>query len=171
VVAAARSCARLLPHRRRAATAVVVAATVVCLAWPARRAIRITRAFAAPSTEVAALDWVLENIPDGAAIAYEPYTAPLQARRAGAKSFELLATVSLSERTLESYQSDGWQYLLASSAIIPRYTSMATRQPKEAAFYHRLWRVGIVLHRVGPESGRRGPVVTVFRLPPATGGG
>jgi hypothetical protein len=166
VVRSAELLGRLLPRWRHAAVAVLIAATIACIAWPAREAIRITRAFAAPSTEVAALDWVLDNIPDGSAIAYELYTAPLDSGRARAKKFKLLAPTTLSKRSLKSYQAEGWEYLLVSSYLFGRYTHRPDQYAAEVAFYRRLWRVGTVLHKVGPGSGMRGPIVTIFRLPP-----
>jgi hypothetical protein len=161
-------CADRLRGARPSAVACTLAlAATIVVAWqPGRRALADARLYAAPSTEVLALDWVLANVPDGARIAYEWYTAPLSAQRARGKRYRLLGLIALGRRSLDGYRRDGWEYLLVSTHTYGRYTRDPANHPKEAEFYRRLRAEAELLHEVTPSEALRGPTVSVFRLRP-----
>ncbi len=162
--------ARFTGGRRRAATVALIAVTLALVVPATREAIRRTRLHATPSTEIDALEWVLANVPARSAIAHEWYTAPLNvAKRARAKRYRLLSPDSLARRPLHFYRSRGFEYLLVSSNMYNRFFRKPARHRKEVGFYRRLRRVGVVLHEVRGSPTKRGPTITIYRLPAAAG--
>lgn len=160
--------ARVTGAVRYAGAVALLAITLVLVVPPAREAIRRTRLYATPSTEIEALDWVLANVPPRSAIAHEWYTAPLNAaKRARAKRYRLLSPASLAKHPLHFYRSRGFEYLLVSSNMYGRYFRDPAHHPKEVDFYRRLRRYGVVLHEVRGSPAKRGPTVTIYRLPTA----
>jgi hypothetical protein len=170
IVAASDRAARA-PSSRRLRLALVVVVTVLVVLSPAREAVRRSRLYAHPSTEIAALDWVLANVPDGAKVAYEWYTAPLTSKRARVKRFRLLELSTLARRPLVFYRNQGWEYLLVSSGMYGRFLRDPAAHPHEVGFYRRLRDTAAPVFEARPSAERRGPAVTVYRLAPRAGAG
>ncbi|MEW6269841.1 MAG: glycosyltransferase family 39 protein [Thermodesulfobacteriota bacterium] len=165
IVAGADGVARALRSPRGLRPAIAAGAALLVVIGPAREAARLSRLYAHPSTEVVTLDWVLANLPDGARIAHEWYTAPLASKRARAKRFKVLEVSTLSRHPLAFYRGNGWEYLLISTNMYGRYTRNPEAHPRQVAFYRRLRETATLLFEARPSREVRGPIVGVYRLP------
>jgi len=116
-----------------------------------------------PSTRMLARDWIIGNLPAGAKLAQEWYTAPL----AGA-GFAVVESMSLARgKTLEWYRGAGIRYLVTSDSISGRYLIQPDRYPSEAAFYRALRREGRLLAEFTPSPTRAGSRISIYELPAA----
>lgn len=116
----------------------------------------------APSTRILARDWMLANLPPGATIAQEWYTAPL-----AGTAFVVSESRSLARgRTLGWYRDAGVRFLATSDSIAGRYLEEPERYPREAEFYRALAREGRLLQEVSPTPTRGGPRIRIYELPP-----
>ena len=148
------------PDRVRARLPSLVAAILaVALLAPAFVGVVVAdRLAASPSTRVLATEWMKSKLPPGTAIAQEMYGAYLKG-----STFRSTASFSLSDRTLASYQADGWQYLVVSSDIRERFD--ADRYPTQNAFYANLAATAQLVATFAPDADHAGPTIEVFRLP------
>jgi hypothetical protein len=99
-----------------------------------------------PSTRLVARQWMVENLPVGAKIAEEWYTAPLDGTEFAITEQFALAT----DCDLDDYKRAGYRYLVVSSAVYNRFLAEPARYGREVAFYKTLFSSAILLHMFEP---------------------
>jgi hypothetical protein len=68
---------------------------------------------------------------------------------------------------LEDYVHEGYDYLIASSAMFDRYFNEAQRYPKEIEFYERLFTQGELLQEFVPNRWQAGPTIRIYQITPS----
>jgi hypothetical protein len=132
------------------------------LAWPLQQAVFQNIRQSGTSTRIEAREWVLGNLPAGAQLAQEWYTAPLDGC-----SYKVDLRFSLAEgREAGRYRKLGYRYLLTSSDVYSRYYADPLRYAREIAFYEELSRSAEVLQVFSPSLLRGGPTIHVYDLGP-----
>lgn len=145
----------------RAATAALFAIGGILIIWPASDVILHDVRAASPSTNVAARNWIVENLPSGSRIAGELYTAPLQGT-----DFAYSQEFSLFERhTLDDYRARGVTYIVASSGIYDRYYAEPERYAGIIQRYDTLFGTEL-LNEFRPGDTRGGPTIRVYKIGP-----
>jgi hypothetical protein len=151
-------------RRLRAGAAVALAAAL--LAAPAWRTVSAAVAMARASTREAALAWIEAHVPPGAAILRESYAPEPSPHRWAVWKGRFAARFPLAE-----LRDGGVDYLVLSSAAYSRFLdpSLHTRphHAVHADWYRRVFADLPLLHEVVPGPLRLGPVIRVYRLPPA----
>ena len=137
----------------------VLLLVLLVAAWPAYKLVLQDIGLASPSTRVLAREWIMENLPTGSQIAEEWYTAPL-----AGTDFVVSLQFSLSKRPLDDYRSDGFHYLVVSSAIYGRFYAEPDRYAAEIAFYETLFTEGHLAQEFEPSNTRNGPVIRVYSI-------
>ncbi len=130
-----------------------------------------------PTTRILAREWILQNLPGESHIAQEWYTAPLAiadfegyaqnrtSKPLDASGFFLFERFSLAQdRELEDYYSEGYRYVVVSSAIYGRYLAEPRRYSVETAFYQKLFSEAHLLKQFDPSLAYAGPVIRVYEL-------
>ena len=144
----------------RSPAAVVIACVIVgLLVLPSVASIvEADRLRSLPSTRVVASDWIRDNLPADGRVAAEMYTSY---RGVGG---DVLRVESLGDRAPGTWRSDGFRYLLWSSAMADRYRD-AGRYPDQHANYAALEASGRRLATFPPGPDRAGPEIRVYELP------
>jgi hypothetical protein len=136
-------------------------ALAVLSAGPLSAMVRSNVQLAHPSTRIQAREWILANLPPGARIAQEWYTAPL-----AGSGFAVSESMSLARgKTLDWYRSNGVRYLVTSDAIAGRFLMEPERYSRELEFYGALVREGRLLQEFAPSRARGGPRIGIYELP------
>jgi hypothetical protein len=140
----------------------LILGTLALAAYPAYQVVMHNIRESRPSTRVQARLWALDNLPAGSAIAQEWYAAPLE----GAP-FHVTEQFTLAQGgELEDYVHEGYDYLIASSAMFDRYFNEAQRYPKEIEFYERLFTQGELLQEFVPNRWQAGPTIRIYQITP-----
>jgi hypothetical protein len=160
LVAIVRGIARRAGARPAIATALVVLATALVSAEPARAYFRFALAQARPSTKIVAREWMVRNLDPRSTVVADFYTAPLHDTPLRADYHFSLAA----NGTLEEYVRAGYDYAMVSDAIYTRYRREPRRYAKEVAFYDALFRTGRLVKRFGPADAERGPTISLYAL-------
>lgn len=173
---AANVCARLGWSELARNRVLIVVSIAVAIA-PAYQLILSDIQQSNPTTRILAREWILQNIPRESRIAQEWYAAPLAAgdfisyaqnRRsdpAGGNGYYLFERFSVAQnRKLEDYASEGYQYIVVSSAIYGRYFSESKRYEAETAFYRKLFSEAHLLREFTPSFWQGGPIIRVYKL-------
>jgi hypothetical protein len=151
--------------RPRWRIAAAVALGLVLLAAPAWRTVSAAVAMARPSTREAALAWVVDNLPPGAAILRESYAPDPSPHEWAVWKGRFAARFPLPE-----LRRGGVDYLILSSAAYGRFLDPAARtrahHAVHAAWYERVFAELPLLREVVPGPLRLGPVIRIYRLPP-----
>ena len=143
-----------------AQTGALIIGTLVIAAHPAYQVILHDIRESRPSTRVQAREWALANLPAGSAITEEWYAAPLD----GAP-FRVTEHFTLAQGgDLEDYVREGYDYLIASSAMYGRYFDEAQRYPREVAFYEKLFGQGELVQEFVPGRWQAGPTIRIYRV-------
>ncbi len=112
------------------------------------------------NTRIQARTWILQNLPAGSVIAQEEYGALLMGT-----SMNVIWKVALAPAaSLDSYRSDGVQYLVFSSYMYDRYLDDPKRYPSESAFYNEAFNSLPLLVELKPSTFSGGPTIRVYRL-------
>ncbi len=184
IVFAVRACVALpsASPRRRAllavAGSVLLAGAVVV---PARATVDYLGSLSGSDTRTQAMAWVEHHVPTEAALALEPYGPPLVSQNQTRFYAEIglappsyriyglpLPTPGVPDpradlRYLAAHSVD---YVVLSSEVDNRVLAARGMYPTEVAFYEAVNRDGKLLARFSPRRGVRGPVITIYRLPP-----
>jgi hypothetical protein len=110
-----------------------------------------------PSTRVMATEWALANLKD-AKVVEEPYGTYLAGMN------DRFALVRLSDRPVDSYRADGFDYLITSSSTWARFFAEPNRYAKEIAFYQSLPSNGRLVVTFNPDQDRGGPRIDVYDI-------
>ena len=152
---------QLTTYLRQAASVAVGLAIIAVAARPSfSAAVTRDQIFRAPDTRSIALDWIEQNIPQGATIARENYTPQVPV-----PEYQVGFVGLLADRQLEWYRSAGFDYIITSSYQFDRYVG---HQPQDA-FYQSLLAERIVLD-LTPRRDQPGPRVVVVALRPGSPG-
>ena len=138
----------------------VILAVVAIAAWPGYQVVLQDIRHARDSTRILAQEWILENVPADSRLAAESFTAPALA---GAYP-DIFTSFSLTGRSLDEYQQEGYKYLVVSSYVYGRYLAEPERYVKEVAFYRELFTEVNLLQRFKPSDVRGGPEIRIYRL-------
>mgnify|MGYP000949847019 CR=1 FL=1 len=171
------------PRAGMRARVVVVGAAVVVLAValapPFADSVAFDRALSGTDTREAARGWIDENLPAGAHVALENYTAPLISeddlehyRDAGLDpvAFRLLRIKLPAPETPDVQRDLAWlrdrhvEYVLVSSRIWERLLAAPDKYPAAVAFYEDLDAEADLVREFRPGPGERGPVLRLYRL-------
>ncbi len=157
--------------------AILIVAFLIISAVPAYQLVLLDIREFNPTTRILAREWILQNIPGGSQIAQEWYTAPLSpsdfagygqnrhSKPPEANGFFLFERFSLAQdRELEDYYSEGYRYVVVSSAIYGRYLAEPRRYSVESAFYQKLFSEAHLLKQFDPSLAYGGPVIRVYEL-------
>jgi hypothetical protein len=170
---------RSRPRARRAVTAAVAVALAVALALPLADSVAFDRTLSGTDTREVAREWIEDNIPAGALIAVENYTAPLVLEeeldhyRAAGLDPVAYRVVRLRlpapdtpdlDRDLERLRRDGVEYVLVSSRISDRVLAAPEEYRTAVEFYERLAAEAELVREFRPGTGERGPVLKLYRL-------
>lgn len=137
----------------------VLLLVLLVAAWPAYKLVLQDIGLASPSTRVLAREWIIDNLPTGSQIAQEWYTAPL-----AGTDFAVSSQFSLSKRPLDDYHSEGFHYLVVSSAIYGRYFAERDRYQREVGFYETLFAEADLVQKFEPSNTRAGPEIRIYGL-------
>lgn len=144
------------------ALALLLVAILALSALSVRDAVRLALLQTRYTTLVRTRFWLLENLPQGAGVAIERYSAPLE--RSGFRVFEIVTAAS---HSLDDLRNAGVEYLLTSSFMSGRYYAEPERYAREIAFYEEILpQQAELLHVIAPEGFDGGPVVRIYRLTP-----
>jgi len=128
--------------------------------YPAFQSIQYSVRSYNKSTRLIAREWIIENIPPGSKIALDYYTPPLSDL-----DYELLEVFNLSSnKNLDFFYEEDFQYLVVSSGNYDRYISKQEFFPEDAGFYLEIFEEENQVYEVGPSRFRGGPVIKVFEL-------
>ena len=185
IVLAVRACVALasVPVVRRRGVVVVAAALLLlgAIVLPARASINYSRSLSGIDVRTVAKAWIEHHVPVSAVIAMEPDGPPLVARldrpfyseaRLTTRSYQIhplplpLPGVADATLSVRSLIAAGVDYVVLSSDVDGRVLAAPATYPAQVAFYKALVRRGRVVASFAPHRGERGPVITVYRLPP-----
>ena len=185
IVLAMRACVGLasVPVVRRRGLVVVAAAFLVlgAIVLPARASINYSRSLSGTDVRTVAKAWIEHHVPVSAVIAMEPDGPPLVTRfdrpfyseaRLTARSYQIyplplpLPGVADPDLSVRALIAAGVDYVVLSSGVDGRVLAAPATYPRQVAFYRALVRRGRVVASFTPHRGERGPVITVYRLPP-----
>ncbi|HEX9116375.1 MAG TPA: phospholipid carrier-dependent glycosyltransferase [Anaerolineae bacterium] len=182
--------ARRLPVAQLVAPALLLAA----LAQPLASSIRLDQLLVRTDTRTLAKDWIEANLPQGAKIAVDwrihtpPLSTPDRVRAAAAKVYDVtyVEGTGLSDRSIEEYRQQGFEYLIASSFIYNLTVVDPKQDAARQASYARLGRELPILQTFRPYEGatalafvfdemygpfvslwqreRPGPTIIIYRL-------
>jgi 4-amino-4-deoxy-L-arabinose transferase-like glycosyltransferase len=148
-----------IPHLPR--RALIVALTVAALLPPLVGAIAFDRRVSGPTTQEAAWRFIRGNVPDGSRVVIEKYDLRLPSRR-----WKVDHVVRLTDRTLDDYVRDGYDYMIATSQVFGPAFEAPQRLPDLYASYRRLFDPSQEVLIVRPDATRAGPELRIYRLPP-----
>jgi 4-amino-4-deoxy-L-arabinose transferase-like glycosyltransferase len=185
IVLAVRACVALaaVPVVRRRAVVVTVAAGLLlgAIVLPARASINYSRSLQGTDVRTVAKAWLEQHLPANAVIAMEPYGPPLVPRfdlrfyaeaRLTTPSYVIyrlplpLPGASDPKARLRFLVEHDVGYVVLSSDVDSRVLAARATYPVQVAFYEELSRHGRLMATFAPRPGERGPVITVYRLPP-----
>lgn len=186
IVLAVRACVALasVPVVRRRAVVVTVAAALLlgAIVLPARASLNYSRSLSGTDVRTVAKAWLEQHLPVNAVIAMEPYGPPLVARL----DLRFYAAASLTTPSYRIYHlplplpgardpsarlrflvAHRVGYVVLSSDVDSRVLAARATYPVQVALYEALSRHGRLVATFSPRPGERGPVITVYRLPPS----
>jgi hypothetical protein len=186
IVLAVRACLAPVaaPAVRRRALVVAIATALLlgAIVLPARASINYSRSLSGTDVRTVAKTWIEGHLPAGTVIAMEPYGPPL------VPSFDLrfyteasLTTPSYTIYKLPLPVPGGGDpkarlrllvahkvaYVVLSSDVDNRVLAARATYPLQVAFYEELSRHGRLVATFTPRPGERGPMITVYWLPPS----
>jgi hypothetical protein len=127
---------------------------------PVRDVVRQTLMQTRPTTLVLTRHWLVANLPEGAGVAIERYSAPLERT-----SFRVFEIVTAASHSLDDLRNAGVEYLLTSSFMSGRYYAEPERYAREIAFYDEtLPQEATLLHTIEPTGFEGGPVVRIYDI-------
>lgn len=152
-----------ISRRLRLPASAVPAATVLAIAlllvWPAASTALHDVRDARPSTRLLAREWIIDNLPAGARVTGEWYTAPLTGT-----SFHYSMPFSLFQsNTLDTYKTEGVQYVVASSDIYDRYYAEPELYATIVERYDVLFAEELI-QEFRPGITRGGPTIRIYEL-------
>jgi hypothetical protein len=146
-------------ERGGAVCAVAAAALAIGLVWPASMSLAIARRLAGRDTRSMALEWIDENVADGAYILREEYTPQPDPKR-----FRVEYQWSLGFGDPRDYRRTGVDYVIASQAIYARFfNDPANRYPEIVDHYRRIFELERAAVFMAPPDAT-GPAVTIYRV-------
>jgi hypothetical protein len=149
---------RFPSKHRRAITIGLAASTVAALLAPSVVSIAAKdRLMAAPSTRVAASEWAQANLAT-AKVAEEWYCTYLS------RSNDRFVRLTLSDRSIESYRSDGFDYIIVSSSSYGRFFVDPSRYPGQTSFYRSLAAHARLVATFSSDKDHRGPRIDVYDI-------
>jgi 4-amino-4-deoxy-L-arabinose transferase-like glycosyltransferase len=185
IVLAVRACVALaaVPMVRRRAVVVAVAAALLlgAIVLPARASINYSRSLSGTDVRTVAKAWIEGHLPGSAVIAIEPYGPPLVRRldlpyyneaRLATPSYRIyrlplpLPGARDPRARLRFLITHRVGYVVLSSDVDSRVLAARATYPAQVAFYEALSRHARLIATFSPRSKERGPVITVYRLPP-----
>jgi len=152
--------------RRRLVTVFAVVIVVASIAGPAALAREKVRKKTLPDSRWVSLQWIVNNLPDGARVAREYYTPPLEHYDLR-KDFEVtrLGYFFLT-RTHALERLDGVDYVILSSGDFQRFFNKAELYPEEVRAYQEFFdRHTLVKEFVPDNTTLGGPRILIFSLP------
>ncbi|HZL65017.1 MAG TPA: glycosyltransferase family 39 protein [Thermoleophilia bacterium] len=174
--------AGLRPAWRRVALPVVAAVLAVACVLPLASAVSFDRALSGTDTRALAKDWIERTIPAGTVLATENYSPQLVGlidlpyyREAGrAQKAYKIVKIPLpalgapnKQRSMGFLASKRVRYVIISSMVDDRVFAAAGSYPKLVDFYRQLEQTGTLVKEFRPGPGDRGPVLKIYKLPPA----
>lgn len=112
------------------------------------------------STAIIARQWVLDHIPLGRTIAQEFHAAPMIEKYY--KVFN--SQFCLSDKPLDFYKENGFEYLVANEAVYGRFFKEPKRYQKEIQFYQELPVKAEEVQVILPTEQHGGPTIKIYRL-------
>jgi len=110
-----------------------IAVLLVLLAVPTVQTARTAYQFARPEVRTLAENWMLEHLPASSKVAAESYSPLLTDR------FDITYVVRLADHPPAWYVENGFDYLIASSAVFGRYYVNASAYEAQVAAYERIF--------------------------------
>lgn len=151
----------VLAGRVRALTPVTLLLLVIPLTW----SVHAGRELLKTDTRLAALAWIDENVPAGAAIAVDPSTPPLPELRTVRLELPGPGREPDPRRDVGHLRAEGVRYVLVTGAVVDRVLAARHRYPRESRFYDELQRAPRALY-VEPGDELAGPWVALYTLAP-----
>jgi hypothetical protein len=145
---------------RRVMYATLLLGVLLLSAPPAWRYVRFAALQGQPTTRIMAREWMIDNLPPGARVAAELYTAPLQESSLVAEYRPTLVEMAKSPEIL---RQAGFDFAMVSSGAYGRFFAQPARYAREVAFYDQLFR-GQLAREFKPGLDARGPVIRVYDL-------
>jgi hypothetical protein len=141
--------------------AILFAFFILLLAiWPGRQVLLLDLKDSMPSTRIVSRDWIINNLPSESRIAQEWYTAPLDDT-----VFKTYLEFSLAtDRRLDDYRLEGFEYLIVSSDIYNRYLEEPERYVNEVGFYNELFTESTLVKIVKPSNSMGGPTIRIYKI-------
>ena len=172
--------AALVAPGARTRPVIVAAFVALVVGGPACALVRLALQQREPSTRVAARAWVIANVPSGASIAQEWYTAaldrldfvgyvndrtgPVRSPREGWWAMLWQRQYLAEDADVDTYRRRRVDYILTSSTIRERYAAEPARYARELGFYARLDAEAALVAEIAPSARRAGPTIRVYRL-------
>jgi 4-amino-4-deoxy-L-arabinose transferase-like glycosyltransferase len=105
-------------------------------------------------------EWVEKNIPYGTKMAQDWYTGEISD-----KQYQITKEMSISEKPLQYYQENGFQYMLVSSWLYNRYYRSSAKYPDRVAFYDTLFVRGeLIKEFLQDQRNKPGPTIRIYKI-------
>lgn len=145
---------------RSARNALIVALVLLSIVPSAYSAIAFDAMAARTWTTKQAYDWVVAQIPPGSRITIESRGLLLP------DTYRAEHVKQLRQKTLDTYASEGVEYLIASSQCYGEYLNAPARHPGEYADYMQLFRGAPEIARFTPSREHPGPELRILKVKP-----
>lgn len=145
---------------RSARNALILALVLLAIVPPAYTSIQFDAQAARTWTSKQAYEWILANVPAGSRITIETRGLLLP------DTYRTEHVKQLRDRTIDIYERDGVQYLIASSQSYGPYLERPEQYPGEYADYMRLFRAAPELARFTPSREHPGPELRILQVKP-----
>jgi hypothetical protein len=149
-ILAARFLWEVLPQSRRLVWA--TALLLILVIQPVESIVRYDYLLTQTDTRTLAKTWIETHIPRGTKIATEWHTAPIEGYDLTAVGF-----YGLSEKEVESYRQEGYEYLIVSSFIRDFSMASPAEEVRKRAFYSNLANAAELVRAFKPYAGPTAP--------------
>lgn len=121
-------------HKQLSFNVLLILISLALIIGPLKRVILLDHQITQKGTRVESMEWAHSNLPKGSKIAFESFSPPLSE-----EYFKIYGTETLINHNIEWYQTNGFDYLIASSTMHGRFYADTTKYQKQVSSYENIF--------------------------------